>query len=273
MSAAPRRPDVERELNGLKDFQRRTVEYAHRRLWEDEDSSRRFLVADEVGLGKTLVARGLIAKTIDHLWESPDVDRIDIVYICSSQQIAAQNIRTLDVADYGISKVDRLTMLPTQVRNLAANKVNLLSLTPGTSFNISQSGGRSQERVAAEFAQVTGNPDWSLSRRRYRLIGELRRLVAQASVDALQPDLVILDEFQRFKSLLHEDTEMSELADAVFNHESARVVLLSATPYSMYSVPEEGVGDDHYGDFLKTYRFLTGASRDALAGGTSRSSD
>lgn len=336
MSAAPRRPDVERELNGLKDFQRRTVEYAHRRLWEDEDSSRRFLVADEVGLGKTLVARGLIAKTIDHLWESPDVDRIDIVYICSSQQIAAQNIRTLDVADYGISKVDRLTMLPTQVRNLAANKVNLLSLTPGTSFNISQSGGRSQERVlvqhmlaqvlgehvvhrpewlaffrgtkrpqnyaaevagfdpgtidveilerfrvavlrapglglrleeaAGEFASATGNPDWPLSHRRYRLIGELRRLVAQASVDALEPDLVILDEFQRFKSLLHEDTEMSELADAVFNHESARVVLLSATPYSMYSVPEEGVGDDHYGDFLKTYRFLTGASRDALAG-------
>ena len=336
MSAVPHRPDVERELNGLKDFQRRTVEYAHRRLWEDEDSSRRVLVADEVGLGKTLVARGLIAKTIDHLWESQDVDRIDIVYICSSQQIAAQNIRTLDVADYGISKVDRLTMLPTQVRNLAANKVNLLSLTPGTSFNISQSGGRSEERVlvqhmlaqvlgehvverpewlaffcgtkrtqnyaaevagfnpgtidaeilerfrlavrrdpglghrleetAAEFSSVTGNPDWPLSHRRYRLIGKLRSLVAQASVDALEPDLVILDEFQRFKSLLHEDTEMSELADAVFNHESARVVLLSATPYSMYSVPEEGVGDDHYGDFLKTYRFLTGASRDALAG-------
>ncbi len=335
MSTGSRRPDVERELNGLKDFQRRTVEYAHRRLWEDDNSSRRFLVADEVGLGKTLVARGLIAKTIDHLWESKDVDRIDIIYICSSQQIAAQNIRTLDVADYGISKVDRLTMLPTQVRNLAANKVNLLSLTPGTSFNISQSGGRSEERVlvqhmlaqvlgehvvqrpewlaffrgtkrpqnyaaevggfdpgtidteilerfrlaalrdpglclrleeaAAEFVPVTGNPDWPLSHRRYRLIGELRRLVAQASVDALEPDLVILDEFQRFKSLLHEDTEMSELADTVFNHESARVVLLSATPYSMYSVPEEGVGDDHYGDFLKTYRFLTGASRDALA--------
>ena len=29
-------------------IQRRTVEYAHRRLWEDEDSSRRFLVAEEL---------------------------------------------------------------------------------------------------------------------------------------------------------------------------------------------------------------------------------
>ena len=46
MSAAPRRPDVERELNGLKDFQRRTVEYAHRRLWEDEDM--RIILADEI---------------------------------------------------------------------------------------------------------------------------------------------------------------------------------------------------------------------------------
>lgn len=337
MSAAPHRPDVERELNGLKDFQRRTVEYAYRRLWEDEDSSRRFLVADEVGLGKTLVARGLITRTIDHLWDSADVERIDIVYICSNQQIAAQNIRTLDIADYGIAQVDRLTMLPTQVRNLAANKVNLLSLTPGTSFNISKSGGRSGERVLVQhmLAQVLGRhvvrqagwlrffqgtkgstryaraveefepadidsdilarfrtafdndltladrlqttvgefsrlrskaPD-DLSNRRYQLIGELRQLVAKASVDALEPDLVILDEFQRFKDLLHEDTEMSELADAVFNHAGARVVLLSATPYSMYSIPEESAGDDHYEDFFKTYRFLTGGSRRALAAG------
>lgn len=337
MTQEPQRPDLQRELSGLKDFQCRTVGYAHHRLWEDADSSRRFLVADEVGLGKTLVARGLIARTIDHLWDSPDVDRIDIVYICSNQQIAAQNIRTLGIADYGIAKVDRLTMLPTQVRDLAASKVNLLSLTPGTSFNISQSGGRSEERVlvqhmlaqvlgrhvlrqvgwlrffqgakgstryaeaveefepadidpdilarfrtafaaastladrlnaaAGEFSRLRSKPPWELSHHRYLLIGELRQLVAQASVDALEPDLVILDEFQRFKDLLHEDTEMSELADAVFNHAGARVVLLSATPYSMYSIPEEAAGDDHYEDFFKTYRFLTGASRRALAAG------
>ena len=55
-----------------------------------DDPTRRFLVADEVGLGKTLVARGVIAKTIDHLWET--VDRIDVVYICSNGQIARQNL-------------------------------------------------------------------------------------------------------------------------------------------------------------------------------------
>lgn len=75
------RPNVARALEGLKGFQRTTVEYAFDRLYLDKDSSHRFLVADEVGLGKTLVARGVVAKTIDHLWD--DIERIDIVYICS----------------------------------------------------------------------------------------------------------------------------------------------------------------------------------------------
>ena len=51
----------------LKDFQRATVDYVFKRMYEDPDQVHRFLVADEVGLGKTLVARGLIAKAIDHL--------------------------------------------------------------------------------------------------------------------------------------------------------------------------------------------------------------
>ena len=41
-------------LAGLKDFQRTTVEYVFQRLY-GSDSTSRFLVADEVGLGKTLV--------------------------------------------------------------------------------------------------------------------------------------------------------------------------------------------------------------------------
>lgn len=54
-------PSAAAGLVGLKDFQRRTVEYAFRRLYQDADSTHR-LVADEVGLGKTMVARGVIAK-------------------------------------------------------------------------------------------------------------------------------------------------------------------------------------------------------------------
>ena len=48
-------------------------------------------MADEVNLGKTLVARGVITKALDHLWEEPgSVEQIDIVYICSNAQIARQ---------------------------------------------------------------------------------------------------------------------------------------------------------------------------------------
>src|ERR1700685_1852206 len=86
------RPDTVSALAGLKDFQRATVDYVFDRFY-GPDPTQRFLVADEVGLGKTLVARGVIARTIDHLWK--DVPRIDIVYICSNVDIARQNVQRL----------------------------------------------------------------------------------------------------------------------------------------------------------------------------------
>src|SRR5207244_11520762 len=144
MTSLPR-PDVDRELARLKDFQRLTVDYVHRRFWLDPDSTKRFLVADEVGLGKTLVARGVIAKTIEHLWDS--IDRIDIVYICSNAQIARQNLSRLNIGGHKIDHADRLTLLPTVITDLRANKVNYVSFTPGTSFHVTETGGRSAERV------------------------------------------------------------------------------------------------------------------------------
>ena len=48
------RPCVDELLKPLKPFQRRTVEHAFHRLFIAEDGTARFLVADEVGLGKTL---------------------------------------------------------------------------------------------------------------------------------------------------------------------------------------------------------------------------
>ena len=84
------RPDTSAVLSQLKDFQRATVEYVFRRMYVDPDYARRFLIADEVGLGKTLVARGLIAKTIELLWDRNP--RIDIIYVCSITDIARQNI-------------------------------------------------------------------------------------------------------------------------------------------------------------------------------------
>jgi len=83
-------------------------------------------------------------------------------------------------------------------------------------------------------------------------------------VDHLEPDLVIMDEFQRFKDLLDSDDEGAQLANAIFDHPDAKVLLLSATPYKMYTLPDEPEGDDHYRDFSRTVRFLAGEERALL---------
>src|SRR5699024_1748199 len=107
------RLDPDAVLAGLKPFQRATVEHAFRRLWTDEDSVSRVLVADEVGLGKTLIAKGAAARAIAHLRETTD-RTVTIVYICSSSQIAGQNLDRLRELTGGEAQrnADRITMLP-----------------------------------------------------------------------------------------------------------------------------------------------------------------
>ena len=334
------RPSVEASLKPLKSFQRRTVEHAFHRLFTADDSTGRFLVADEVGLGKTLVARGIIARAIDHLWN--EVERIDIVYICSNGSIARANLPKLQVggaAQRSFALATRLTMLATELAGregesgLADSKLNFVSFTPGTSFNLGHSAGRGRERevLFQLLAPLVGprtalmnllqggiarrdkwrwrlenyprpiddtirqrfeaafheRPDlrnrlrelldtwfrryrsWPAEARhpRDRVISELRRVLAGACVKALEPDLVILDEFQRFKSLLDtRDTERDPaagLAQELFQAEAhdgkrVRTLLLSATPYKLYTADAEIEHEDHYEDFLATTRFLLG---------------
>lgn len=97
------------------------------------------------------------------------------------------------------------------------------------------------------------------------IIGLLRVMFAQISIDRLDPDLVIMDEFQRFKYLIQSEnepeaeSEMNMLAKKFFNAESVRILLLSATPYKMYSTLEEideTQIDEHYTEFMDVMRFL-----------------
>jgi hypothetical protein len=128
-----RRPDTSSALAGLKDFQRATVNYVFDRFY-GTDSTRRFLVADEVGLGKTLVARGVIARMIDRFWD--EVPRIDVIYICSNADIARQNIDRLRIPGCDeAAQATRLTLLPLQMHDLRSRHVNFVALTPATRAN------------------------------------------------------------------------------------------------------------------------------------------
>lgn len=75
-------------------------------------------------------------------------------------------------------------------------------------------------------------------------------------LSALEPNLVILDEFQRFKQLLDSENEVASLANALFKQTDVRVILLSATPYKMYTLDQESEEDDHYSDFIFMLKFL-----------------
>lgn len=315
--------DLEKELRPLKDFQRRTVEHVVERLYGDAKTSRRFLVADEVGLGKTMVARGVIAHAIDRLRGT--VPRIDVVYVCSNAAIAQQNLNRLNVLQSAETTLaTRLTLLPEKIESLDAQDVNFVSFTPGTTFDLKSRGGIKEERaiihclleghlgltrvplrnvlqanvgddawdraledmrsaqlsqdLGARFRQGLADKPEVLERvrdacRRFarrretvpgddrevalRVTGELRATLARACVRALEPDLVILDEFQRFKDLLDGPSEAAELARALFEYENVRVLLLSATPYRMVTLAHES-DENHQEDFLSTFQFLNG---------------
>lgn len=69
-----------RVLDYLKPFQRETVLHVDRLF---SRGIRRVLVADEVGLGKTLVARGVVATTAALRIAEGD-DLFKVAYVCSN---------------------------------------------------------------------------------------------------------------------------------------------------------------------------------------------
>lgn len=339
---------VERDvLARLKPFQRKTVEWAFECLFpaDGRPCSGRFLVADEVGLGKTLVARGVLAKTLRHL--QGKTGRVDVVYICSNADIAQQNINRLTIPaleKVGFRSQGRLTLMPLipldrdgkpeRASALPKNGVNFQALTPGTSLDFRNDAGHAQERALLALMVADAVPEVSTTRlrnlftqqvgherfqalidrlqtryvidpllqkrfsqqlrrrgedgrtltsrlvelsgrfqrqRMYRhrdpdqreagaLIADLRRTLAGVCIQALEPDLLILDEFQRFSHLLDSHDPNAELARQLYEHETdgqkARVLMLSATPYRMSSVGESPEEASHHEEFIAMVRFL-----------------
>jgi len=101
--------------------------------------------------------------------------------------------------------------------------------------------------------------EWS-KRNRNVLIGEMRKALALASLDYLAPDLVIMDEFQRFKQVLHQSRHSDSLESKLLSNSKCKVLILSATPYKMYTLKHET--EDHHKDFLDTFAFLNSCELD-----------
>lgn len=321
-------------LGGLRAFQRATVEQIAATFRKNGGKAQRcFLLADEVGLGKTLVARGAIAAMARIRLEEEDDDLFKVVYVCSNQNIARQNLAKLRIGptENSIAKenpVDsveaRLSMqhLLAEEREISCKKsgfpIQLVAITPETSFRMGNREGRKEERALIcailsgmrEFkshrkklssrlkgTRIGDDNSWKDLVRQYEdriaevhsahrsypgciydalrrhggdkafrihsvvdklfsdrsgrnfgdCISALRRMFADVSVDRIEPDLVVMDEFQRFRYLLQSkndpDDETGILARRFLTgsvpEKQPRVLLLSATPFKPYSTKEE----------------------------------
>jgi hypothetical protein len=306
-----------------KPFQQDTVEAACRTL-QQIDGARRFLVADEVGLGKTVVAREIVRRmAVGHK------SALVVYYITNSHRIANQNRGRLvdflpeNVRKQAISRADRLALIPMSLR--PATPVALYGLTPITSFpgrTARLHGGRKEERAfiagllrrayphlvrrlppdllqgaarlnwpwlldhyrreavkapralvrafrAALRVEFGGDPRRTLANVAKtqsfgRTVGQLRRALAHAALISDPPDLVIFDEFQRYRDLLSREGRQDRLVATLLStsrRSPPAILLLSATPYRLYATRwEESRGAEAHRELFDLLEFLGGSN-------------
>ncbi|MCO6454766.1 MAG: hypothetical protein J5I93_05650 [Pirellulaceae bacterium] len=319
----------------LKPFQEATVN-AVLRAFDRRRRVRRFLVADEVGLGKTVVAQHVIRRMFSGLG-TPLV----VFYMCSNLAIARQNRRKLleilprEERKFADCPVDRLSLFNAYQRPTHEN-LHLYSLTPDTSIPIrkrQRRDGRQEERalvhalverlwpgllrewgkrvfqrgasvnwdqvlkkqreVAARVSlrdafRQSVRKEFQLAGRQHLLselysrwehdeldeldlIAHLRNALAASAIEEMRPDLVIFDEFQRFRDLLEpsQDQAAQRVVGRLRGDGSANppaLLLLSATPYRLFTRRwEEEGGSTHRSEFFELVEFLYGADSSARA--------
>ena len=100
--------------------------------------------------------------------------------------------------------------------------------------------------IKAELMRLTSDEEVeNRSSAGYWLIVALRKMFASISLEVLKPDLVIMDEFQKFSSLIvssqdeSHDSEENMVARKFFANKETFILLLSATPYKPYTTIEE----------------------------------
>jgi hypothetical protein len=162
------RDAINLSLEGLTDFQRATVNALVERFNDGEGAAQRRLVADEVGLGKTVVARGLIASLLLQGIEAAgqrQPNLLRVTYICSNQALAAENSRKLSIFREGIT--DRYVQTPSYGRlaeiaiapsaPAPGKLLEVCSLTPATSFTLTHGDGNARERYII-FGALAAHP-------------------------------------------------------------------------------------------------------------------
>jgi len=142
---------IKETLDGLKDFQRKTVDYVFEQLYTK--GRNKMLVADEVGLGKTIVAKGIIAKAFGKFIPKSNKRTFNVIYICSNQALAKQNLKKLNftgnnlAVDYS-SENDRVTSLAyASMKGEGKIPFKIKAFTPATSFDRKTHAGRASERI------------------------------------------------------------------------------------------------------------------------------
>ena len=145
---------IDATWNKLEDFQKATVNYTMEQFFNQ--SRDKMLIADEVGLGKTIVSRGIISKMYEKHHAKFSEEPFNVIYICSNQAIAKQNIEKLNflqgnaaknIVDYS-SNDDRITALAYKPKEINREfNIRIKAFTPGTSFDQNTTSGRSDERV------------------------------------------------------------------------------------------------------------------------------
>ncbi|MDR3577805.1 MAG: DEAD/DEAH box helicase family protein, partial [Anaerolineaceae bacterium] len=91
---------------------------------------------------------------------------------------------------------------------------------------------------------------------RNRIIGTLRECLSKVALQFLKPDLVLLDEFQKFPEILKESQNSETIIGCLFRNRNTPALILSATPYKMYSLNYEDA--KHRDELLNTLAFLHG---------------
>lgn len=302
------------------------------------DGRRRFLVADEVGLGKTVVAKE-IARRMSEDGTRP----LTIYYIANGHSVSFQNkarvIAFLGKAEreIAVKTPDRLSLIASSTR--PKQDVVIYALTPGTSCpggKARLTGGKKEERAFLKVLLDKAYPAFAASleedvlrlnvgdswqwlvtdaekkrraappnlTQRFRealssefetddvraelekavrgdrangkkplkpaaFVGRLRRALALATLRHQPPDLVVLDEFQRYRQLLDEgeaDPLLKALLEPAGSSAPPAILMLSATPYRLLSTRwEESQGTLAHAQFMELIGFLAGDTARACA--------